>query len=396
MWVDGMVSKVQGPSTARCVLRVFSGPLQGCEFTLQDRTLFVVGSEADFCDIERPLSVPEDAIYIPLEFGGCNFEILLEQGSRLSCAVRMLSDEGPVERALSFQTLEAIGGLQIAVRPIDEAWDEQLLERALPVALSPVTTRTRGYWLPRLAVCGAVVLMVGLSAFEWTSSGPSPVANMEALVDGADRSMKVVYGRDQAVYVFAETERDAGWGRQVLVRNGHSATQVVTTYGERLRLEGLLEKAAPQLAYHRVDLSDPLRPRLLISSQRNLLTPRFQTRLEKALISAAPYALEAEVVSYDDDSLSGQAEEGLRRLGVPFSRDQHVDSVTFTIEGNLEDGELQELGDFVVRFNQQWGERYVHFAIELKDELLKSKSFQYGPQGYIKMNPTSWYFPVPL
>ncbi|WP_306461289.1 PrgH/EprH family type III secretion apparatus protein, partial [Pseudomonas fluorescens] len=47
-------------------------------------------------------------------------------------------------------------------------------------------------------------------------------------------------------------------------------------------------------------------------------------------------------------------------------------------------------------FNQQWGERYVHFAIELKDDWLKGKSFQYGPQGYVKMTPSSWYFPKPL
>ena len=44
----------------------------------------------------------------------------------------------------------------------------------------------------------------------------------------------------------------------------------------------------------------------------------------------------------------------------------------------------------------QWGDRYVHFAIELKDDWMKGKSFQYGADGYIKMTPSSWYFPKPL
>ncbi|AZC90093.1 PrgH/EprH family type III secretion apparatus protein [Pseudomonas carnis] len=386
----------ESPAT-QCILRVFDGPLRGCEFALtQKRTLFLVGCEADFCSAEHPLTIPESAIYIPLESEGCNFEILLEEHAGSQCVVRVLSNEGAIEHSLPFHTLGRVGGLQIAVRLAGEAWQEDLLVSSVPDSFERKSTRVPGSWLQRSVAGISILLVVGLTAFGWYFSRPSSVSNIEALIAGTNNSMSVVYGRDRAVYVFADTERDAGWGRQVLVRNGYASTQLLTTYGEQARLEGLLASVAPNLAYHRIDLSDPLMPRLLISRQRNLLIPQLQQRLERELSAAAPYAREVKVVSADDAELSRLAEEGLQRLALAFERNNNSDSVTFTVKGSLEDSELQALGDFVAGFNQRWGEHYVHFAIELKDDWLKGKSFQYGPQGYIKMTPSSWYFPKPL
>lgn len=388
---------MQDSPATHCVLRVFNGPLQGCEFVLtQRRSLFVVGSEAKFCSIEHPLTVPEDAIYIPLECGGCNFEILLDEGDRSGCVVRVLSDEGAVERPMPFQSLEGVFGLLVALRPFDEAWRSELLVSTPAAPVGSESARMPGTVPRRVAVGATLVLVVGLAVLGWYASRPNPVSSVEALIAGGNNSMAVVYGRDRTVYVFADSERDAGWGRQVLVRNGYLATQVLTTYDERGRLESLVSNLAPQLAYHRLDLSDPVVPRLLISRQRSLLTPELQLRLESALSAAAPYAQEVKIVRSDDDELVRLAEQGLQRLALPFTRHRHADSVTFTVEGSLEDAELQALSGFVADFSRQWGERYVHFAIELKDDWLKGKSFQYGPQGYIKMTPSSWYFPKPL
>ncbi|HDS1817656.1 TPA: PrgH/EprH family type III secretion apparatus protein [Pseudomonas putida] len=388
---------MQDSPATQCVLRVFNGPLQGCEFDLaQQRTLFVVGSEAKFCSIEHPLSVPEDALYIPLECGGRNFEVLLGDHGGSECVVRILGDEGMVERLIPFQSLENISGLLIAVRPFDDTWRSELLVQRPALLAASEPARVPSTVLRRVAVGAVLVTMVGLAMFGWYASRPTPVSNVETLIAGGNNSMVVVYGRDQAIYVFADSERDAGWGRQVLVRNGYSATQVRTTYDERRRLESLVSSLAPQLAYHRMDLSDPVVPRLLISRQRSLLTPELQRRLESALVAVAPYAREIKIVRSDDDELMHLAEQGLQRLALLFTRHTHTDGVTFTVEGTLEDAELRALGDFVAEFGRQWGERYVHFAIELKDDWLKGKSFQYGPQGYIKMTPSSWYFPKSL
>lgn len=104
--IDRVVNSMQDSPATQRVLRVFSGPLQGCEFVLaQRRNLFVVGSEAKFCSTEHPLSIPEDAIYIPLECGGSNFEVLLGDNDCSDCVVRILGDEGVIEQAHSIPVI---------------------------------------------------------------------------------------------------------------------------------------------------------------------------------------------------------------------------------------------------------------------------------------------------
>jgi len=397
MMIGTMVDNMQDSPATQCVLRVFNGPLQGCEFNLaQHDNFFLVGPEARFCAAEHLPSVPEDAVYIPLDAGGCNFEVLLEENARSGCRLRVLGALGVEERTLAFQTLENIEGLQIAVRPVDEPWLEALLQPATPAPRSPHLMQVPGSRAQQWGIGLVLLLVLGGAVFAWQVSRPSPVSSVEALIRGADAEMSVLYGRDRAVYVFADSERQAGWGRQVLVRNGYAATRLLTTYGERARLEALLLENEPRLAFHRLDLADPAQPRLLVSAQRNLLTPQDQLRVQHLLREAAPYAREVVIVGSDDGLLARQAEQGLQRLALPFTRQANGDSVTYRVEGSLEDVELQALNSYVTRFNQLWGDRYVNFVIELKDDWLKGKSFQYGPQGYIKMTPSSWYFPKPL
>ena len=397
MMIGTMVNNMQAFPATQCVLRVFNGPLQGCEFNLaQHGNFFLVGPEARFCAVEHIPSVPEDVVYIPLEAGGCNFEVLLEDSARSGCRLRVFGPLGVEERTLAFQALENIEGLQIAVRPVDEPWLEVLLLPAPLAPHSPDLMQLPGSRAQQWGFGLALLLVLGGAVFAWQVSRPGAVSSVEALIRGADAEMTVLYGRDRAVYVFADSERQAGWGRQVLVRNGYSATQLLTIYGERARLEALLLEKEPRLAFHRIDLSQPAQPRLLVSAQRNVLTPQDQLRVQGLLREAAPYAREVMIVSSDDGLLARQAEQGLQRLALPFTRQANGDSVTYRVEGSLEDVELQALNSYVTRFNQQWGDRYVNFAIELKDDWLKGKSFQYGPQGYIKMTPSSWYFPKPL
>lgn len=380
----------------RCVLRVFNGLLQGSEFPLvPGRTFFVVGSESTFCSLEQPPSVPEDAIYIPTEAGGCNFEIVLDEQGQGGCLLREYSDSFCEVRPLPFQELHTIGALQIAIRPYDDEWCAELLGAPIEAFPAPRPGWMSGNWKQRLGLGIGLALFLGLVGAVWYALQPTPVADVKALIAG-NTNMNVIYGRDQKVYVFANSEREAGWGRQVMMRNGHPATQVLTIYDELVRLQNVLAQVAPQLAYHQLDLSDPARPRLLISQQRNLMTPDLQRHLEERLSEAAPYAHSILILSRDDNELARLAEEGLLRLALPFTRQQQPDSVTFAVKGSLADVELEKLSRYVAGFNQVWGERYIHFSVELKEDLLKGKSFQYGPQGYVKMNSSSWFFSQPL
>ncbi|MBD1552400.1 PrgH/EprH family type III secretion apparatus protein [Pseudomonas typographi] len=385
---------MQVSDTQACVLRVLNGPLQGGEFLLsQPATLFVVGPAETFCQADAPASVPAEAIYIPLERGGCNFEVLLRANSRDGCLLRVLGEQGGQERALAFQVAEQVGALRIALRPEGEPWAEGVLDAPASHAPLPAGRRVAKplAWLP---VSGALLLAVALGIGAWALRS-NPVADVEQLVAGAPTPLEVVRGPRGQVYVFAEQEREARWARQVLTRQGQGATPVLSLQDERSRLQALLADRYPNLAYHRIDLSDVRKPELWLSQQRNLLTPQFQQALHSLLRDAAPYAADVNLRQYDDTALVAAAERGLARLAVPYERDDKTESVTFRVQGNLADTELIAVRDYVNEFYRAWGDRYVHFAVELKDDWLKDKSFQYGPQGYIKLTPSSWYFPKP-
>ncbi|WP_030127899.1 PrgH/EprH family type III secretion apparatus protein [Pseudomonas sp. QTF5] len=381
------------PSLQPCVLRILNGPLQGCEFPLSEpRTLFIVAPVDLLGKGSGAISVPPDAIYVPLDQGGCNFEVLLDESVQDGATLRLL-DQPSDTRHCPFQRSEQVGALCIGLRPHDQPWAPEPLEIQAPTSFQ-LATRTWRRTPPAKWLGGGLALCLLLTTVGILSiPEPTPETDIRTLINGTSADVDVVHGRDDTVYVFASSERDAGWSRQVLMRNNLLPGKVLVKDQERRRLEKLLVDHEPQLAWHSLDLKDPAQPRLLLSAQRNLLTPPLQSKLSDVLLEAAPYAREVAVQMQDDNLLADLAQEGLQRLSLRFKRDEHGDSVTFSIEGNLQDAELTAARQYIDGFTRQWGDRYVHFAIELKDDLLKGKSFQIGPQGYIKMTSSSWHFP---
>ncbi|WP_210643619.1 PrgH/EprH family type III secretion apparatus protein [Pseudomonas sp. Tri1] len=380
------------PSLQPCVLRILNGPLQGCEFALgQGTTLFVVGALDVLGDGALSASVPADAIFVPLEQGGCNFEVLADQAALDGLPLRLLGD--PVEvRHCAFQARVQVGGLHIALRPEDQSWAPEVFDLSHGVPSdAAVFMPWRGPWTRWIAGGLALVALITVIGL-WSMPGPAPETDIRAMITGASAQVQVLRGRDHSVYVLVSSERDAGWSRQVLTRHNTLNGQVLMIDQERRRLEQVLVDHDPQLAWHFLDLKDPSVPRLLLSAQRNPLTPDKQAQLLDTLLAAAPYARDVVVQMQDDRLLADLAQGGLQRLSLAFSRFEHQGSVTFAVEGDLQDSELAAARQYVDSFYRQWGDRYVHFAVELKDDALKGKSFQTGPQGYVKTSPSSWLF----
>lgn len=382
------------PAQQPCVLRILNGPLQGCEFPLgETTTLFVVGPVDLLGQGTLTASVPADAIFVPLEEGGCNFEVLAAEMTPDGLPLRLL-DESLETRHCPFQARVQIGGLQIALRHEDQCWTPEVLGQP-PCA--PSDANRVQWWRSPLTgwIAGGTAMAVLVAAVSlWSMPVPVPETDVRVLIAGASAEAQVLSGRDHAIYVFVDSERDAGWSRQVLMRHNARSGKVLVTDQERRRLEQLLVDFDPQLAWHTLDLKEPSVPRLLLSAQRNLLTPQKQAKLLDALLAAAPYARDITVQMQDDNLLADLAQEGLQRLSLGFNRSEHADSVTFAVTGNLQDSELAAARRYIDSFYRQWGDRYVSFTVELKDDSLKDKSFQTGPQGYIKMTSSSWHFPT--
>ncbi|WP_433739486.1 PrgH/EprH family type III secretion apparatus protein [Pseudomonas putida] len=388
------MTDLTAPAFRSCVLRILNGPLQGCEFPLgQSSTLFVVGAVDLLGEGVLTASVPEQAIFIPLEDGGCNFEVLADQATADGLPLRVFNESDEI-RHCAFHARVQIGGLQIALRPDNQPW---ALERLQPLpdvyAHAVVDAGWRRGWARWVAGGLALTGLVFVVGF-WSVQEPTPETDIRALIAGASAEVEVLRGRDESVYVFVSSERDASWSRQVLMRHNTHNGKVLVMDQERRRLEQLLTDHDPQLAWHSIDLKTPSMPRLLLSAQRTLLTPDKQKELLDALLEVAPYAQDIAVQLQDDQRLSELAEEGLQRLSLGFERVEQGDSVTFAVTGNLQDSQWAAVRQYVDSFYRQWGDRYVHFTVALADDALVGKSFQTGPQGYIKMTSSSWHFPT--
>ena len=139
-------------------------------------------------------------------------------------------------------------------------------------------------------------------------------------------------------------------------------------------------------------IDDPSAPQLILSRQRAVLSPAEQERLSAALLDILPYARQISFGQLDGDAVASDAENGLRQLAIGYARVDHPDSVTFVINGALEDGERQRIRRYVEAFKQRWSSNYVQFTVELKHDPIAGKSFSYGQQNFVKPNAGYWYF----
>ncbi|ERD99718.1 PrgH/EprH family type III secretion apparatus protein [Pseudogulbenkiania ferrooxidans] len=392
-----MLAEDNHPSeTASIVVRLLNSALRGCEFLLRPgRTLFLVGPSEALAEPRQLPELPGDTLYVPLADGGVNFEILIEEDAR----IRELGLDEVNEYPAGFNQIIRVGALELALRPQDQPWLPEVLNPRQTDTLTTKPPRRRNRWLAIPALV-ALLAAAGLgfgSYQQWQDSSQRKTTELSALLGNNPQRFQILPGQDGRFYVAAANERDTAWARQALLRSDDPrASEVITPLRENERIGRWLAGTYPDLAYYCLQLNDPRHPQLWISLQRAALSAEDKMRLSARLIERLPYADKVEIIPMDDAAAAREAEAELQRLALPFRRQDNPGSVVFAISGSLGDDELQRARQFVDRYYRQWGGRYVQFAIELKDDWLKGKSFKYGDQGYVKLDAGHWYFPKPL
>ncbi|MCD4484625.1 PrgH/EprH family type III secretion apparatus protein [Chromobacterium vaccinii] len=390
-----MLAEDNHPSeTASIVVRLLNSALRGCEFLLRPgRTLFLVGPSEALTEPHQLPELPGDTLYVPLADGGVNFEILIDADAQ----IRELGQDEVAEYPAGFNQIIRVGALELALRPQDQSWLPEVLNHPRQTdTLATKPPRRRNRWLAVPALLALLAAAgLGFGSYEqWLDSSQRKTTELSALLGNNPQRFQILPGQDGRFYVAAASERDTAWARQALLRSDDpQAFEVITPLRENERIGRWLAAAYPDLAYYCLQLNDPRHPQLWISQQRAALSAEDKMRLAARLVERLPYADKVDIVPVDDDAAAREAEAGLRRLALPFRRKDNPDSVVFAISGSLGDDELQRARQFVDRYYRQWGGRYVQFAIELKDDSLKDKSFMYGNQGYIKLDASHWYFP---
>lgn len=392
-----MTEDISNSISNRIIIRLLNSSLRGCEFLLSPgRTLFVVGEHSDLVTNDQIPELPGDTLFIPLEKGGINFEVLFDEVQPEHILLRELA-EGEYqahERTVTFNQILHVGELLIALRPEYLSWSSEIVEYPKVETLQDVKP-TKHYVPALLAIATVSVLFI--SGFLLRSNPQQQANELNMLLGNEHQRFQVLLGRNKIFYIVAANDRDANWAQQVIARGDYSdPAKVINPVLENERVTRWLADNYPSLAYYRLQMDDPRQPQLWISRQRSQLSEDNIQTLSINLMTVLPYADRINIVSMDDKAAVRQAEIELNRQALPFSRNDQADGVTFVIQGSLDDGELLRARLLVDNYYRQWGERYVQFAIELKDNWLKGHSFQYGDQGYVKMSSGHWYFPKPL
>ncbi|HHE6471357.1 TPA: PrgH/EprH family type III secretion apparatus protein [Providencia rettgeri] len=396
-------NKDKNQSTTGFVIRLLNSPLRGCEFPLAlGRTLFIVSNESELINFDLVPELPLDTIYIPLDEGGVNFEIIVNKDADVDEDKILLSElsesDSSIDHTIYFNTPMKIGELSIAIRPENEEWSSEVLsEKEQKDNLKRIPKKCSFKLLRKVAFCSVIAVGIFVATY-WIWNAPQrQVAELNSLLGVEKQHFQVLLGRDNIFYIVAKDERRHLWARQVIARGGYEKEAlVVDNENENKRLTEWLSNNYPAMPFYRLHLNNPKKPQFWISRQRTSLDPEQRKKLIAELMKVFPYAESIDIVSIDDNVAISQAENGLKLQALPYTINKGAQNFTFLIKGSLDDGEILRTRQFINEYTQKWGNNYVQFAIELKDDWLKGRSFQYGSEGYIKKNSSHWYYPSPL
>lgn len=407
MTTNDQKNDVTGPTF---VFRVLNGSLNGIEFSLGAQDHFICVND----DVAKQsnLAAAERSLFIPASKPGDNF--VLNLGAEIvdqEVQITICRAEHQENQRLKLNTVHQIEGVAFAIRSEDDFWSEAVLNGLPPPApvavqepeirefaakqISPKKSKPMASLVAGLAVVAVCCAIF----FTWNSAPASSLLSSLAKDDSAAvinlvtsrPGYSVHTGNNKINYLFASNAKQFEWANQVVNQNRLTANwRVVTPQIEEARLANILDRN--NVAFFTLRFNDPSYPTLLLSSTRNEISKKNLDFITQLMLSSIPYAKNVHIVLEEDGEVLNRAQQGLRALGFKFETQQSESGVTLSSWMPSVDVHLTEFSRFVAQFYQTWGRRYVHFSADIRDDVMKDKSYKYGDDGYITMNKSHWMF----
>lgn len=399
-----MLEKKQNDISARkVVVRLINGSLRGCEFTLTTgRTIFIVCPADDIKQQHQGTITPDNTIYIPCSVPSPNFEIFVPEDKDKPLILHTLEAEGTTEKEISANKLIVIGEQKVCWRDEKGVFADELLTDYTHQQSHDdddaqkddvkITNGKSPWW--KLAAALVIIGCVSAAGYSYLNETQRQITSVAEFLDNKIGDYHIIYGKDNIIYILSESESAAQWAIQSMIRTPSPyRTKILTTDNEAQRIGKWIESNWPQVKIHRVRLDNPEHPIVEVSAERTKLSPAEMKRFTDSIAKNINYATGVSVNSISDQSIRRLAIDGLEKLSLSFTEVKNSNSVTLVIRGALDDGEFERLKIFITHYSQIWKGEYVQFAMELKDDWLKGKSYKYGDRGYVKLSPGHWYFP---
>ncbi|WP_279051188.1 PrgH/EprH family type III secretion apparatus protein [Cedecea davisae] len=386
------------------VVRLLNGMLRGCEFTLvSGKTLFIISDEQAIRQQHHGTILPDSTIYIPAKKSDSNFEILVPEEEEQPVILRVIQEYNSTENTFPADTIVTVGGQKLAWREMQDCFSTDILAEPTDeftdinnMAVEPGPRPPKKQWWKALIALG-IVGCISFAGYTYLTETQRQITSVADFLNNPDGNYQIIYGNDKIIYVLAENDKSAQWAIQSMVRSPQPyRTKVLTIGSEEQRIGKWVESNWPQVKFHRIRLVEVKHPVLEISIERTKLSDVERNKFISSLIKNVAYADSISISEVSDKKIKSLAADGLNKMAMSFTEINNGNSVTFIIRGAIEDGELERLKEFITNFYQAWGGGYIQFALELKNDWLKGKSYKYGSQGYVKLSPGHWYFPRSL
>ncbi|QJU42310.1 PrgH/EprH family type III secretion apparatus protein [Serratia marcescens] len=399
------MKKSKSPTLAEpIIIRFLNSGLKDCEFSLTHGVTHFFVSDLETIS-QQPLkkNSHQEAIFVPMSAGGADFDVIVMDGcSEIECSRVMLKEADKpaidVFHSVSNQIIR-VGELALAIRKQGETWHDDVVYYT--------ESTDKGNFGPRGIIDSkslkkAICVLLALSVlfffiFFFFNNQKSKVYDVSSILGDKQSDYRFVRGSDSITYVLSLNNADQKWAEQAFVRTPPpSVVKVLDIVAEEERLSRWLTAYWPSVKLLRIKLAEPKNFLLTLSKERGELAPHQREALIVAIKKYLPYIEAVNFNILSDQLLESYAEQGLKKIAVPYNKVHHQESVTFLIQGSINDSQLERVKSFVQDFEARWGVRYVQFVIELKKDWLQGKSFKYGSEGYVKVSPSHWYFPKPL
>lgn len=380
------------------VIRFLNTQLKGCEYRITEAETHYFIQQQDELKRQQDLLISPANIFVPDEELSLSFDIIAGQEHEKPRLVAIAEKE-PVEITLNYQQVCHYCGFWFALRePEDTEWHDEVNNFVLPALeqAGTVNKKSKKTIYASLSALVTVIVLGMLFAGYYLDSEDKKKISLIQVLGNDEQAYSVSLGNDRQWYVFAEDEESRNWAARALQKSADfSQSVIVNKRNEASRLAHEINRRWPQIRFHLIRFDNPEIPELVLSKERGGIDLRDKAKVDAfrhGLLGLLPYARNVHFSMISDAVVANQAEQGLREIAEVYSKDKQHDRVSFTVRGYLNDSELNDLKKFIVEFNKKWQRHYVHFKIELENDRLKGKSYQYGSGGYVKLTPRHWDF----
>lgn len=383
------------------ILRVLNTALAGCEYSLQGKTLFVVGDENTLATVATELTADEAAriICLPVDAAdsAVNFEIIVEATTPSAVKLRELRPAGSDEYAAALQQIITVGAVRFALRREDQAWDAAVLAPAADAVTGKPVARQGGR---KLAVAGIVLLLLGSVAagsLAWVTRQDRQIVSLSDQIKRGVAHYQIYVGRDMTKYILVDNDRDYDWVQQSLVKMpAEFSVQVITVQSAVKKITQVLNSRWPEMGLRRLEFAAGNQLQVAVSEDKSRLQTTQENAVRALIRQQLPWSEAIVFQRISDRQIEAAADQALAVVPGYVEKIRLTDKLTYRITGELDDAQLQKVKQSITGFNTLWGNSYVDFVISQKHDWLKDKSFKYGDEGYIKLKPGHWYFSKPL